>query len=91
MTIGKGTHQQWILFVPLGGAPVSDESDSNSLEVDDSESEGIYMNEPSDDEVGLYAIEAVSKREVSTQRKFSNKMHKGESGSVGWRNGVAVE
>lgn len=41
------------------------------------------MNEPSDDEVGLYAIEAVSKREVSTQRKFSNKMHKGESGSVG--------
>ena len=51
-------------FVPLGGAPTFDESDSDSLEANDSKSEGIYKDDSSDDKVGLYAIEALSKREV---------------------------
>ena len=64
MTIGKGPYRQRISFVPLGGAPASDESDSNSKEADDSESEKIYTDDSSEDEVGLYAIEAVPKREA---------------------------
>ena len=67
MTIGKKPYRQRISFVPLGGAPASDESDesdSDSREVDDSESKKIYTDDSSEDEVGLYAIEAVPKREA---------------------------
>ena len=73
MTIGKGPNRQRIAFVPLGGAPTSDESDSDSLETDNSESEGIYTDDSSDDEVGLYAIEAVPKGEVPPQRQIPAK------------------
>lgn len=39
MTIGKELHRQRIPLVPLGGAPLSNESDSDSIEVDYLESE----------------------------------------------------
>ena len=68
MTIGKGPHRQRIPFVSLRGAPASDESDSDSLETDNSESEEIYTDDYSDDEVGLYTIEAVPKGGVPLQR-----------------------
>ena len=71
MTIGKGPHRQQIPFVHLEGASASNESDSDSREADDSESEGIYTDDSSDDEVGLYAIEAVPKREVPPQIQLS--------------------
>ena len=52
------------------GVPTSDESVSDSLEADDSESEGIYTDDSLDDEVILYAIETYPKREVSPQRQL---------------------
>lgn len=73
MTIGKGPHQQRIPFVPLRATPVSDKSDSDSLEADNSESKGIYTNDSLDYEVGLYVIEAVPKRGVPLQRQISAK------------------
>ena len=64
MTIGKRSHRQQIPFIPLRGAPASDESDSNSdsLETDNLKSERIYTNDFSDDKIGFYAIEAIPKR-----------------------------
>ena len=73
MTIRKGLHWQRIPFVPLGGAPTSNKSDSDSQETDVSESEGIYTDDSLDDKVGLYAIEAVPKREVLPQRQLPAK------------------
>ena len=70
MTIGKWPHRQEISFVLLGGAPPSDESDYDLLEADDSESEGIYTDDSSDDKIKLYAIEAVQKREVPPSRQL---------------------
>ena len=67
MTIEKGPNRQRIPFVLLGGAPASDESDSDSLEADNSESKGIYTDDSSDNEVGLYAIETVPKGGVPPQ------------------------
>ena len=45
-------------------APTLDESDSDSLEADNSKFEQIYTNGFSDDEIGFYAIEVVSNRGV---------------------------
>ena len=49
MTIRKGLHRQRILFVILGGAPTSDESDSNSLEAENLKIEGVYTDNLSND------------------------------------------
>lgn len=70
ITIENGLHRQRNPFVLQVGAPTSDESVSDSLEADDSESEGIYTDDSSDDEVILYAIETYPKREVSPQRQL---------------------
>ena len=70
MAIGKRPHRQRISFVPLGRTPTSDESDSDSLEADNSKSEGIYTDDFLDDEVGLYAIEAVPKGGVLPRNNF---------------------
>ena len=67
MTIKKGPNRQRIPFVPLGEAPASNESDSDSLKADNSESKEIYTDDSSDDEVGLYVIETVPKGGVPPQ------------------------
>lgn len=70
MTIGKVPHQQRIPFVPLGGAPLSNESESDSRKADYSKSKGIYTDDSLGDEVEFYAIEAVPKGEVPLQRNI---------------------
>ena len=73
MTIGKGPHQQRILFVPLERAPVSNESDSDSLKTDNLESQRIHTNDSSNDEVELHAIEAVPNEGIPPPRQILTK------------------
>ena len=76
MKIRKGPYRQRISFVLLGGAPKSDESDSNSLEAENSEIEGIFTDDSSDDAVELYAIEAIPKGKIPPQKTISCKTNK---------------
>lgn len=64
----RGPHRQKYPFVSLGRAHVSNESDSDSLEANNSKSKEFYANDSSDDEVGFYTIRVVLKAKVPPYR-----------------------